>query len=817
MKRVTKHTIAFITALILLLALLAACRTPEPEQAPTPVATPEPTPVETPEPTPAPQTLVVGYSPFFEGFSPFLAETPNDQDAADMTQIYLLYGDREGKPVLNAIGGETRTFNGTDYTYYGPADIAVEQKSDGTADYHITLRDDIFFSDGEPVTIDDLIFSMYVFADPDYDGDAVFHTVPITGIDSYRTGLPANLYDKYEELATAIYEAGADNEDFTQWTQEQQDTFWVDLLIPRGIDFAWEIVDYCMMYVGEYPNEYEMAYDDDVTFSMLMWGFGEPDEDGLFIGYYTGKEWNIAQGQFPSIEDFWGEINATYEGDLASLTAVESAGMDLYKELMAAFITREGQKDPDFTGDFTKIEGIRKTGTHSATVTADYYEATSIYQFALPIAPLHYYGDTELYDYDNNMFGFPKGDLSQVREKTAEPMGAGYYKFVSYDNGIVSFEANPLYYLGEPKIQYVRFRETSDGEKLDSIVSGRFDIAEHISSAEFFDEIRGQNSNGELSGDTVATNTALQLGYGYIGISAENVNVGGKPESTESKNLRKAFATVLSVYREAANDAYFGDSAETIQYPVSNTSWAAPRPDDEGYREAYSLDADGNDIYRPDMSEQERYDAALEAAIGFFKAAGYTWDEDEEIFAEAPRGAKLEYEIYVAGYSVGDHPAYSILTGARDALETIGITLEIIDPANPLLIMGALDAGEADMWCAVWQSAVDPDMYQIYHSLNIPGMGGTNDNRFFINDYELDELIMQARFNDNQTYRKQLYKSALEIVLDWAVEIPNYQCSDAVIFSPERINMETVTPDITAFWGWASELHLLEMNKVNAD
>ena len=32
-------------------------------------------------------------------------------------------------------------------------------------------------------------------------------------------------------------------------------------------------------------------------------------------------------------------------------------------------------------------------------------------------------------------------------------------------------------------------------------------------------------------------------------------------------------------------------------------------------------------IYTDDMTEQERYDAALQAAIGFFKAAGLNWDE----------------------------------------------------------------------------------------------------------------------------------------------------------------------------------------------
>ena len=43
------------------------------------------------------------------------------------------------------------------------------------------------------------------------------------------------------------------------------------------------------------------------------------------------------------------------------------------------------------------------------TIHMTSFDATAIYQLALPVAPLHYYGDESLYDYENNSFGFPKG------------------------------------------------------------------------------------------------------------------------------------------------------------------------------------------------------------------------------------------------------------------------------------------------------------------------------------------------------------------------------------------------------------------------
>jgi peptide/nickel transport system substrate-binding protein len=48
--------------------------------------------------------------------------------------------------------------------------------------------------------------------------------------------------------------------------------------------------------------------------------------------------------------------------------------------------------------------------------------------------------------------------------------------------------------------------------------------------------------------------------------------------------------------------------------------------------------------------------------------------------------------------------------------------------------------------------------------------------------------------------------------LNWAVEIPTYQRQNIVIFSTERVNMSTVTPDITTYWTWLHDLEKIEMN-----
>ena len=65
-------------------------------------------------------------------------------------------------------------------------------------------------------------------------------------------------------------------------------------------------------------------------------------------------------------------------------------------------------------------------------------------------------------------------------------------------------------------------------------------------------------NGGETSGSVITVSTVDNRGYGYIGMNAEVMSVGGVKDSDASKNLRKAFGTIFSVYRDVAIDSYYG-------------------------------------------------------------------------------------------------------------------------------------------------------------------------------------------------------------------------------------------------------------------
>jgi peptide/nickel transport system substrate-binding protein len=261
--------------------------------------------------------------------------------------------------------------------------------------------------------------------------------MPIEGMEAYRSGM--------DTMANLIIAAGPDNKDFANWTEEQQTTFWTNAKAASEA-IAQEIVDYCI------ANGYN-AEGDPVEACAANWGFELP--------------------KGATIEDFGATMMEAYGNDIATLVSTENAG----SSITDVFPGWEDYSVGIETGaSAANISGFQKTGDYSMRVVATQVDATLIYQLTLAISPLHYYGDKEQFDYDNNSFGFPKGDLSSVRAKTTQPLGAGPYKFVKFENGVVNFEANENYFKGTPKTKFVNFQEGSDADKLNGVVTDFFDF-----------------------------------------------------------------------------------------------------------------------------------------------------------------------------------------------------------------------------------------------------------------------------------------------------------------------------------------------------
>jgi peptide/nickel transport system substrate-binding protein len=717
--------------------------------------------------------LVIGCGDMGEEYSPFTDGVRNNPEAVDMTQLYLMTIDRMGNLIKHGIDGEKSEYEGKDYTYYGPADVSVKyNENDKITTYTVKLREDLKFSDGEPVTADDVIFSYYVYLDPSYVGTRLLSSFHIVGLENYRMNSTAA-----EGISVEPNEVRALIANPTTTMKGRIKRFIHKVLKE---EFAW-----C-----------KEAYKEK--------GYKSPEK--MFMDYYNLKE----NYKIENPEDIVEEIAAQYRYNYQAL-AVHYNGEDhyydeqiqqmAYDELYSVAVEKANGEEVD------NIAGITKKDDYTVEIQTKGFEASAIYSIlGIPITPLHYYGDVSKYNYEKNQFGFERGKLYSVVEKKRKPVGAGPYVFKEAKDGTVTMEANPNYYLGEPKIKRLKLVETKEEDLAKSIKNKEVDIGEISGSVCCFEEVRGMNSNRELSGNVITSEVVDYKLYGYIGINADKVSVDSAPGKQASKALRKAFMTLFAVYRQTSIDEYYGEAASIIEYPIESNSWASPQEEDKGYMPAFAVDGNGHAIYSEFMSVDEKYKAAKEAAKEYFIEAGYEYDESTDKFVSAPYGAKMEYTIYIPAEGKGTHPDFEILRNAQKVLESLGITLNINDVEDGSGMWSKLEEGDVEMWCAAWESGIDPDMYSKYHSKN------THGNYYHIKDKSLDKLIMSARKSDDQGYRKTIYKECMDIVRDWGVELPVYQRQNCTLFSTERINLKSITANATAYYNWINEIHLMELN-----
>lgn len=111
-------------------------------------------------------------------FNPFYATSGTDMDVVGMTQIGMLSTDRAGNPVA----GDDQPTVVKDF----------EQETIGTGDdaetvYTFILKNGLKFSDGKPLTMNDVMFNIYEYLDPVYTGSSTMYSIDIKGLYEYRT------------------------------------------------------------------------------------------------------------------------------------------------------------------------------------------------------------------------------------------------------------------------------------------------------------------------------------------------------------------------------------------------------------------------------------------------------------------------------------------------------------------------------------------------------------------------------------------------------------------------------------------------------
>ncbi len=121
-------------------------------------------------------------------FNPFFSTSASDGTIVSMTQIGMLTSDTDEKGDAQVAFGPDYAVVVLDYESSYNINETSENPDEktGVTTYTFVIKNGLKFSDGKPLTIEDVLFNMYVYLDPVYTGSSTMYSTDIQGLSQYR-------------------------------------------------------------------------------------------------------------------------------------------------------------------------------------------------------------------------------------------------------------------------------------------------------------------------------------------------------------------------------------------------------------------------------------------------------------------------------------------------------------------------------------------------------------------------------------------------------------------------------------------------------
>ncbi len=349
-------------------------------------------------------------------FNPFYADS--DADSEVVSQMFRsIQRKSEDNSLINHSGG-----------------ISYEYIGDGKVKYTVSIKDDMRFSDGSNITIDDVLFFYYFISDATYDGAYKnWYLNDIAGLKEYYFD------DKnYEESISEIEKKVSDNYTLT----------------------TIEVDDYC-----------------DYLISTKLEGGFEGGLDSHSPSGVSWKEYLIKLGYSEAIEDLG--ANPTDEAVLKLVAKAEAESNPLaynpepwYREKLYTEYIEKNYSDGI---DVTEIEGIKKVNDYTCTVLFDSKNINAISQLNALLVSKNSYA-----------VEYVKGDADKIKGFSGDAVCSGPYTVIEYSDDEVTMAANGYYDDASSDFGKLKFIDLSvdDEDPIESVVSGKVDVVTVLANAE---------------------------------------------------------------------------------------------------------------------------------------------------------------------------------------------------------------------------------------------------------------------------------------------------------------------------------------------
>lgn len=831
-------SVVLAAILILTIVLVACCNKPEDG--------PEPTgKVISNETTP----LVLSSEALDEVFNPFFYTAGADGEIVGVTQISMLSSDHKG---MIAVGEEEPSVV-LDYNYKttGSAlDIDESEQGDAAYEnyyttYQFVIKNDIKFSDGQPLTMDDVLFNLYMYLDPAYTGSTTMYSVGIKGLQAYRTQTTdPREQENFDQRFTVAAQSRIDN--IRSWAngntaateQIKKDLATVRALFKQELETDWTSAQSAM---ENYKDTFQFS--DGWQIFFYQYGYitvkdataDETPDNINWNGYDERTQLHskdaavayVLENMLGSDEQELNEFDESKKKNIYSIVTYYQTANNALEQFKAEEKT-EYYKDPanapkirEITGITTRTLKAGESFTRTKIVGNNYeqeetaysedmevlqivingVDPKAIWNFGFTVAPKHYYSPDALATAEaeakaegkdivvNNGVAFSNFTFMTAVKSNQTPVGAGPYK-MSDANGSENVTSKSSFFDGSIAY-FVRNEHFLLGAPKIRLLRYKVISTNQIENAVITGEVHYAQTGATTEikenlekVEKLSVRMLDNLGYGYIGINASFVNELG---------VRRAIMTAMNI--EDVRSYYSERMAELIYRPMSKLSWAYP----EGATAYYWIE---------DAEERAAEIRRLVEGEGYQLVNGKYTKYNEKKGQNTP----LKFTFTVAG-DTNDHPVYMIFKNASEFLNELGFDITVTHDSQALT---KLANGNLEVWGAAWSSTIDPDMFQVYHedstATSIRAWGypyllsndGTPEEQGII--HTLSNQIELARQTTDQTERTEIYAEALDLVMELAVELPVYQRKNLFAYDKTIIDETTLNPNASAYEGLLSRI-----------
>jgi peptide/nickel transport system substrate-binding protein len=333
-------------------------------------------------------------------------------------------------------------------------------------------------------------------------------------------------------------------------------------------------------------------------------------------------------------------------------------------------------------------------------------DRTVVFHWKEPYAP-SVYALTQLTPIPRHVYDVPDFNKNPANRK---PVGSGPFKFEEWRTSqYISVVRNDDYWGKKPYLDRVIFRVIEDNAvALNALKAGELDEM-RVTQPQW-----EKQTNDEDFLSKYTKHFYYRPGYNYIGWNC-------RTEWFKDRRVRLAMTKLFD--RESINAKFYSGYAKLVSGPFYINSWAYDK------------------TVKPYPFDPEDAKRLLHEAGWIDSNGDGVLDKD---------GIKFEFEMVI---HAGSAPAKQFAELLQEELRKAGVVMKIRQ-LEGTTFFNKVDGGRFDACILAWWLDLDPDIYDTFHSSQVPPKGL---NHVFYSNARVDSLLELGRITFGQDARAEIY------------------------------------------------------------